>query len=118
MPPRAAPGPRRRAMVGAARTRPRTSSTGSGLRAPCQADHGGSTMRTTPFLRRALLPALCAGLLAAAPAWSAEPGFYVGGKLGAASVDGDFIDDDDTSWGAYAGYQFNDWLALEAVYTD
>ena len=74
-------------------------------------------MRTYRTLRRALLPALLAGLFAA-PAWSAEPGFYVGGKLGAASVDGDFIDDDDTSWGAYAGYQFNEWLALEGVYTD
>ena len=72
----------------------------------------------TPNLHRALLPLLAAGLFCTAPAFAAEPGFYVGGKIGAASVDGDFIDDDDTSWGAYAGYHFNEWFALEAVYTD
>ena len=75
-------------------------------------------MRTSRILRRAILPALLGGLFCATPALAAEPGFYIGGKLGAASVDGDFIDDDDTSWGAYAGFQFNDWLAIEGVYTD
>ena len=75
-------------------------------------------MRTITLLRKAALPALLAASLLPLSAMAAEPGFYVGGKIGAASVDGDFIDDDDTSFGAYAGYQFNPYFALEGVYTN
>ena len=75
-------------------------------------------MRPVRFLRTAALPALLAAAFLPAAAFAAEPGFYAGGKLGAASVDGDFIDDDDTSYGAYAGWQFNPYFAVEGVYTN
>lgn len=75
-------------------------------------------MRTKTLLHKAALPALLAAALLPMSALAAEPGFYVGGKIGAASVDGDFIDDDDTSYGAYAGWQFNPYFAVEGVYTN
>jgi OmpA-OmpF porin, OOP family len=51
-------------------------------------------------------------------AYAANPGFYVGGKIGAASTSQTFIDDDDTSFGIYGGYRFSPNFALEAEYTD
>jgi OOP family OmpA-OmpF porin len=72
-------------------------------------------------MRNKIAPIALAALLAAgAPlsAIAAEPGFYVGGKFGAASVDDDFIDDDDTSYGAYFGYTVNRYFAVEAEYTN
>jgi OmpA-OmpF porin, OOP family len=51
-------------------------------------------------------------------AFAVDPGFYVGGKFGAASVDEEFVDDDDTSFGVYLGYRFHPNFALEAEYTD
>ena len=75
-------------------------------------------MRTTHLLRASAVPSALLALLLPAAVQAAEPGFYVGGKVGAASVEGDFIDDDDTSYGAYAGYQFTPNFALEGVYTN
>lgn len=69
-------------------------------------------------INKALLPASLLALLLPVSAFAAEPGFYVGGKFGAASVDEDFIDDDDTSYGVYAGYTFNRYFALEGEYTN
>lgn len=61
--------------------------------------------------------ALCA-LLAPAAAFATEPGLYLGGKLGVASTDERWIDDDDTSFGVYLGYRFTRHFALEGEYTD
>ena len=75
-------------------------------------------MRTKTLTRGKLLPALLAAAFLPAAAIAAEPGFYAGAKIGAASVESDFIDDDDTSYGAYAGWQFNPYFAVEGVYTN
>lgn len=65
-------------------------------------------------------PALLGCLLAWQPvqAQDTDNHWYVGGKLGAASTDERWIDDDDTSYGLYAGYRFHRIFAIEAEYTD
>jgi len=78
-----------------------------------------------------LVPALVIG-----SAYAAEPGFYIGASGGQTTVDQDAgdlgidtnfnndfdrdfkIDDDDTSWKAFLGYQFVPWLGIEAGYVD
>ncbi len=53
-----------------------------------------------------------------------SPHFYVGGRLGwghfqdACDSNADECNEDTFGGGVYAGYQFNDWLALEAGVTD
>lgn len=95
-------------------------------------------------LKKLTLAALLAPALVFGSAYAAEPGFYIGGSGGQTTVDqdakdfginpndvvvvnpldrefgdGDFkIDDDDTGWKAYLGYQFLPWLGVEAGYTD
>ena len=71
-------------------------------------------------MRTAIKPvpaALLALLMPFAAAQAAEPGFYVGGKVGAASYDDEFLDEDDTSFGLYLGWRFNEWFAIEGDYT-
>ena len=80
--------------------------------------------------RKTLLAALLASTLMAGAAQAAEPGFYLGASGGQTNVDmdaGDFgyngasnfkIDDDDTGWKAYLGYNFLPWLGVEAGYVD
>jgi len=85
-------------------------------------------MRTT--MRMILATMLCSGVLCTAEA--AEPwmggrmdtGLYLGGGAGysksnidASGFAGD-VDDSDTGWKLFAGYQFNRYLAVEAGYYD
>ncbi len=69
-------------------------------------------------IRTVLLVVPLALYLVPMPAPATEPGFYLGGKLGAASTDEEWIDDDDSSFGAYFGYRFTPYFGLEAEYTD
>jgi len=74
-------------------------------------------------LAAALTPALLAGT-----AYAAEPGFYIGAGAGQTTLKTDLqprnstdkleIDNDDTSWKAFLGYQFVPWLGVEAGYTE
>lgn len=68
--------------------------------------------------RKTLAACAISALLAPAMASATEPGFYVGGKVGAASTDERWIDDDDTSFGVYLGYRFTPHFAIEGEYTD
>jgi len=81
-------------------------------------------------LRKIALLGLLAPSISIGTVQAAEPGFYVGGSFGQTTVDmdagdfgynggGDFkIDDDDTGWKAFIGYQYLDWLGFEGGYTD
>lgn len=71
-------------------------------------------MTMTKKLLPIALLALCAPLLANA----AERGFYVGGSVGAASYEDNRLDEDDTSFGVYGGFQFNPYFAVEGKYTN
>ena len=80
--------------------------------------------------RKLKIAALVAPALLAGAAYAAEPGFYLGASGGQTTVDkdaGDFgyngprdfkIDDDDTGWKAYLGYNFLPWLGIEGGYVD
>jgi OOP family OmpA-OmpF porin len=63
--------------------------------------------------------------LLAAPAWSQDAGFYVGGSIGQSraqdscdDVTAFSCDDKDTAWKLLAGYQFNRHFAAEFGYTE
>lgn len=73
---------------------------------------------------KALVGAAALGCLAAAPAWSQDSGFYVGGAFGK-SDQKDICKDvtvscdkSDTAWKILGGYQFNRILGVEVGYTD
>lgn len=84
--------------------------------------------------KKTLLAAFLAPALVAGAAYAAEPGFYLGASGGQTTVDQDAsdlgidtnnarvndfkIDDSDTGWKAFVGYQFLPWLGLEAGYVD
>jgi OOP family OmpA-OmpF porin len=82
-------------------------------------------------IRKALsILGLLAPALVAGSAYAVEPGFFVGASGGQTFVDTDAddfgfkgnrdfnIDDDDTGWKAYLGYNFTTWLGVEAGYKD
>lgn len=69
-------------------------------------------------IHKKILPAALLVALLPFGAHAAENGFYIGGQVGNASIDEDFLDDDDTSFGGYAGWQFNPYFALEGSYTN
>lgn len=69
-------------------------------------------------IKNTLLAAAVTALILPASAFASDPGFYLGGKIGAASTDDRWIDDSDTSFGVYGGYRFNPYFALEGEYTD
>lgn len=69
-------------------------------------------------IRKSIQATALAALFLPVAAFATDPGFYAGGKIGAASTDEEFIDDDDSSFGVYAGYRFNPYFALEGEYTD
>ncbi len=71
-------------------------------------------MNTRTILAAALFAASVPFAAHAAP----EQGFYLGGQVGNASIDEDFLDDDDTSFGVYGGYKFNRYFAVEGAYTN
>lgn len=69
--------------------------------------------------RNLIIAAAASALLLPASAFAigTDPGFYLGGKVGASSTDS-VIDDSDTSLGIYGGYRINPYFAVEAEYTD
>lgn len=92
-------------------------------------------------LRKVALLGLFVPVLLIGIAQAAEPGFYIGGSVGQTTVDkdandfgykGDYspgpgspavprnfkIDDDDTGWKAFIGYQYLNWLGFEGGYVD
>jgi OOP family OmpA-OmpF porin len=80
-------------------------------------------MRTPDLITPLRATALGAALLCAAPLAQAQmtnfldesSGFYVGGGLGRAELDGA---DDNGVWKVYGGWQLNKWLAAELGYID
>ena len=75
------------------------------------------------FNKKLALAALLAPALAIGSVYAAEPGFYLGASGGQSFIDDDYdnnieIDDDETGWKAYLGYQFLPWLGVEAGYVD
>ena len=81
-------------------------------------------------IRKLTLACMVAPTLVIGSVRAAEPGFYLGASAGQTTVDTDAselgyvgesgvkLDDDDTSWKAFAGYNFSDWLGLEFSYVD
>lgn len=84
------------------------------------------------IIRKITLAALLVPGLMVGTTFAAEPGFYLGASGGQTSVDktseaignaiiegNNFkVDDDDTAWKAYVGYQYLPWLGFEAGYGD
>lgn len=65
------------------------------------------------------LAAAILSLAAIGAAQAAEPaGFYLGAGAGQAMVDEGALDDEDTAFTGFAGYQFNRYFGLEAGYAD
>ena len=71
--------------------------------------------------------AAVAGIVAAAtvaPAAAQESGLYVGGSVGMVQYADScknvplLCDDEDAGFRAFAGYQFNPWIAIEGAYAD
>lgn len=77
-------------------------------------------------MRKAILLTSALLLGAAAPAFAADNGFYLGGSIGQANVEIDDIggfsaadfDGDDTAFKFIAGIRPLDWLAVEASYVN
>ncbi len=81
-------------------------------------------------IRKVLFATAVLSALMANAAQAARPGFYIGAGLGQATVDqdaGDFgyqgdsnfkVDDDDSAWKAFIGYNFLPWLGIEGGYKD
>lgn len=74
-------------------------------------------------VKKLMLAALLApALLFAGATYAAEPGFFVGASGGQSYIDDQIdnrhVDDDDTGWKAYLGYNFLPWLGIEAGYAD
>lgn len=67
----------------------------------------------TAFLLAAALGTLSISAHAANPT-----GFYAGAGVGQSMVDEYFIDDEDTAFQVFGGYQFNPYFGLEAAYSD
>jgi outer membrane protein OmpA-like peptidoglycan-associated protein len=79
--------------------------------------------------RKLALSAMLATTLVAGAAQAAEPGFYLGAGAGQTTLKTDIeprnssgnkieIDEDDTGWKAFLGYQFVPWLGVEAGYVE
>jgi outer membrane protein OmpA-like peptidoglycan-associated protein len=79
-------------------------------------------------VRKLALAAALAPMLLAGTAYAAHPGFYVGAGAGQTTLKTDLqprnstealeIDNEDTSWKAFLGYQFVPWLGVEAGYAE
>jgi OmpA-OmpF porin, OOP family len=70
--------------------------------------------------RKTALAALLGSALTAGTAYAAEPGFYVGASGGQTTlkVDDFDIDESDTAWKGFVGYNFAKWIGFEAAYVD
>lgn len=69
------------------------------------------------LLSRGLVAAVL-GMAALSAGAAEQPGFYVGAGAGQAMIDDGALDDDDTAFSAFAGYQLNPYFGLEAGYAD
>lgn len=69
---------------------------------------------------RKFLPALTlVGTLGViGPAYAAAPEFYLGAGYGRWDVNDNNFDQNDNAWKAYAGFNFTDWLGIEASWVD
>jgi outer membrane protein OmpA-like peptidoglycan-associated protein len=84
------------------------------------------------FYRKALLAGLVAPAFLAATAHAAEPGFYIGASGGQTTLEASterlnvgngelrefHIDDEETGYKGYLGYQFLPWLGVEGGYVE
>ena len=80
------------------------------------------------MVRKLALAAALAPMLLAGTAYAAHPGFYVGAGAGQSTLKTDLqppnspesleVDNEDTSWKAFLGYQFVPWLGVEAGYAE
>ncbi len=83
-----------------------------------------SITNSTPAVALAVAQAVVlGGFFVTGAAQASDPGFYVAGSVGQASVDETIdstfsIDDEDTSFSLSAGYSFNDYFAVEGGYID
>lgn len=72
--------------------------------------------------RKAAIIAMAASVVAIPVTASADSGFFVGGSVGSATLDDSIdtfaLDADSTSFRLNAGWQFSDFLAIEAGYHD
>jgi len=68
------------------------------------------------------LAAFLVTALITGPTYAAEPGFFIGASGGQSYIDDEIenrhIDDNETGWKAYLGYNFLPWLGIEAGYVD
>ena len=69
------------------------------------------------LLSRGLVAAVL-GMAALSAGAAEQPGFYVGAGAGQAMIDDGALDDEDTAFSAFAGYQVNPYFGLEAGYAD
>ena len=69
------------------------------------------------LLSRGLVAAVL-GMAALSAGAAEQPGFYVGAGAGQAMIDDGALDDDDSAFSAFAGYQLNPYFGLEAGYAD
>jgi OOP family OmpA-OmpF porin len=75
------------------------------------------------YFKKVCAAALLAPALLIGSAYAAEPGFYLGASGGQSFINEEYnnnieVDDDETGWKAYLGYQFLPWLGAEAGYVD
>ena len=84
------------------------------------------------FHKKLLLAGLIAPAFAAATTQAAEPGFYIGASGGQTTLEASteglnvgngqirefHIDDEETGYKGYLGYQFLPWLAVEGGYVE
>ena len=69
------------------------------------------------IVSRTLL-ALALGATALGAQADERPGFYLGAGAGQAMIDDGALDDEDTAFSGFGGYQFNRYFGLEAGYAD
>lgn len=69
------------------------------------------------IVSRTLL-AVALGAVALGAQADERPGFYLGAGAGQAMIDDGALDDEDTAFSAFGGYQFNRYFGLEAGYAD
>lgn len=74
-------------------------------------------MKKTHILSSTLLAAVIGAAAFGAQA-AEQPGFYAGFGAGQASVDEGMLDDEDTAFSVFGGYQANQYFGIEAGYAD
>ena len=75
-------------------------------------------MKQRNILSRTLLAVVIGAAAFGAQAADDQARFYAGAGVGQSFVDESGINDEDTAFSAFAGYQFNRYFSLEAGYAD